>query len=949
MTISIKQRIYWSFALLVCLFVLNGIVTVHTINNNKKLSVHLSGVIEPSLQAMKDLEDMLVASKMYTTNWVFLRFSQEDKKLLKRLHDSGYAAIKTKLNSLSSQWKNKNNVDSLNSVLAGFEKLLAIEKSIMSSLKEFRDYDDPVIKLEAERKVEEEILPRTTALINSLQAIHKVGAGIRTKENAELERSSMRLRVFIIILAVTIILAGFLLSMYMTRLIIRPIKKIRQIINNMGQGITQKIDSYRNGNEIGEMIHSVNNLSEKLQATATFAHEVGLRNFDMPFTPLSDEDTLGKALIAMRDNIKSSDEKINEAQHIAHLGSLEKDMATGTMILSDEMLNILDVERATFQSTFQSIVDLVHPDDLERFKNIRNKYLRDHQPVAYECRIITTKGITKTLFIHSKVILDTQGKISRIVGILQDITERKRGEEKLAEERELFRLVIENIPDQIYLKDTESRFILCNMPVVINAGRTSQAEMTGKTDLDFLPEETAKQCFIDEQHIFQTGIPLINHEEHMPDMVTGKSRWSLTTKLPLRNNTGDIIGLIGINHDITEQKIAERDLQAVNRELSILFNSIDEIFFSVDMSLLNVIQISATCEKVYGYKQAEFLANYKLWLEIVHPDDKHIIEKEDEIMRRGEIVNNQYRIIRKDKIIRWVETKITPTLDEKGNLVRVDGVTRDITKRKLDEDLLHQSEISLAVKNKELEGKNKELQQFAYVASHDLQEPLRTTSSFVELLQQQYKGKLDERADQYLRFITQSSDRMKILIKDLLDYSRIGRKQEWEQVDCNIMLQDVLSDLGTAIDETGAEIKTGRLPVVRGYPTEIKQLFQNLIINAIKFRKKNTTPQIKISAENTRGYWQFAFADNGIGIQEKHNERIFVIFQRLHNRSEYEGSGIGLSHCKKIVELHHGRIWVESALGKGSTFYFTIPVSPEPASVGKSGQAGIQENRLYEI
>ena len=227
--------------------------------------------------------------------------------------------------------------------------------------------------------------------------------------------------------------------------------------------------------------------------------------------------------------------------------------------------------------------------------------------------------------------------------------------------------------------------------------------------------------------------------------------------------------------------------------------------------------------------------------------------------------------------------------------------------------------------NIDLERKNKELEQFAYVASHDLQEPLRTTSSFVGLIQKQYKGQLDEKADKYLSFIAQSSDRMKVLIKDLLDYSRIGRKKELEEVDCNIMLNEVLADLGKAINETGAEITTEQLPVVNGYLTEIKQLFQNLIINAIKFREKTIPPQINISVQKISGYWQFAFKDNGIGIAKENNERIFIIFQRLHTRNEYSGSGIGLSHSKKIVELHKGKIWMESELGKGTTFYFTLP------------------------
>lgn len=233
-------------------------------------------------------------------------------------------------------------------------------------------------------------------------------------------------------------------------------------------------------------------------------------------------------------------------------------------------------------------------------------------------------------------------------------------------------------------------------------------------------------------------------------------------------------------------------------------------------------------------------------------------------------------------------------------------------------------EKKVAQRTAELESKNKELEQFAYVASHDLQEPLRTTSSFVELLRKQYYDKIDANANRYIDYVLQASDRMKTLIKDLLDYSRLGREKQLEDIDCNVMLQEVLADLDKVIKENRAKIDAGDLPVIKALHTEIKLVFQNLISNSIKFRRQGTQPEIHIEAQRKNNYWQFSFSDNGIGIEKQHQEKIFIIFQRLHNRSDYEGSGIGLAHVKKIVELHGGRIWFDSVPGKGSTFHFTI-------------------------
>ena len=226
----------------------------------------------------------------------------------------------------------------------------------------------------------------------------------------------------------------------------------------------------------------------------------------------------------------------------------------------------------------------------------------------------------------------------------------------------------------------------------------------------------------------------------------------------------------------------------------------------------------------------------------------------------------------------------------------------------------------------DLERSNRELEQFAYVASHDLQEPLRLVSSYTQLLAQRYKGKLDSTADEFIGFAVDGASRMQRLIQDLLTYSRVASKNNLTVLtDCNTCLHNALSNLSVSIEENKAQVTFDPLPPVVAAENQIVQLFQNLIGNAIKFRS-DESPKIHVSAKASRDgdQWTFSVRDNGIGIAPEFFDRIFAIFQRLHTRRKYAGTGIGLALCKRIAERHGGRIWVESEPGKGSIFYFTI-------------------------
>jgi PAS domain S-box-containing protein len=344
-------------------------------------------------------------------------------------------------------------------------------------------------------------------------------------------------------------------------------------------------------------------------------------------------------------------------------------------------------------------------------------------------------------------------------------------------------------------------------------------------------------------------------------------------------------------------------------------------FMAVFDEGLSEVYVSPQIESLLGYTQSEWLANPVLWYDRLHPGDRERWNVEfARTVAKGEPLRSTYRFLARDGHVVWIHGEARIVRDERGVPLFIHGMGFDVTKMK-------EAEQRVVEYADRLKQTNRELEQFAYVASHDLQEPLRTITNFSEILVADYAEKLDTTAANYLKRVVQAGQRMKILIQALLEFSRLGRGEDTvDHVSLDSVLNDALANLDAAIQESHADVTSDRLPVLPVSRTYMLVLFQNLIANAIKFRSQQP-PRIHISTVRNNDMWVFAVRDNGLGIDPKYHDKVFVIFQRLHTRDQYPGAGIGLSLCKKIVELHGGQIWVESELGKGAAFKFTLPAA----------------------
>jgi two-component system, chemotaxis family, sensor kinase Cph1 len=375
--------------------------------------------------------------------------------------------------------------------------------------------------------------------------------------------------------------------------------------------------------------------------------------------------------------------------------------------------------------------------------------------------------------------------------------------------------------------------------------------------------------------------------------------------------------LYSIIHDITEHKEAGIALLESEERFKLIFDqsTIGSVILSLDYT---PIRVNNTFSNILGYSKEELLSmNFQ---EYTHPEDIYEELEKKELLISGEIDTFEMvkRYVHKDGNTIWGKLTVFSVKDQTDTPVHIIKMIEDITKRK-------QLEIKMENLVEKLEISNKELEQFAYVSSHDLKEPLRMITSFLQLLNKRYANQLDNDANDFIDYAVEGAKRMDMMINDLLEYSRIGNtEKEFKYHQSEKLLETAILNLKSSIENNNASITYNTLPLIYANDLQIVQLFQNLIGNSIKYRKEEN-PEIHISADNVDDEYIFSVKDNGIGMDKKHLDRIFTIFQRLHSREEYDGTGIGLAISKRILQKHRGKIWVESELRKGTTFYFSIP------------------------
>ena len=499
---------------------------------------------------------------------------------------------------------------------------------------------------------------------------------------------------------------------------------------------------------------------------------------------------------------------------------------------------------------------------------------------------------------------------------------RKRSEDALKEERDRLSSLINSISDEVWFADANGNFTLANPSALrefnLNSTRDGiSVEQFASTMDVFGPDGKARPMEDSPPLRALKGEVIKDLEELVISPAREELRYRQVNAAPVRDSKGRIIGSVSVVKDITERKRVEEELQATKARLEAILNQMPVGITVIEPPNGQIIYQNDEVARQFRHElfPTEGIKEYEKWQAFnldgtpVKPED-HIIARS---LMEGIVIRDKVeKIMRGDGTYGYLSTTSAPIRGKDGKVIAAIAMNIDVTE-KYEADL-------------ELNRSNEELQQFAYVASHDLQEPLRMVINYLSLLESKFKDQLDPLAKDYISIAVEGGERMRELINDLLEYSRVETSgKEFSPVRMDDVVSKTLTLLKLPINESGAQIIVDPLPTIIGDESQMMQVMQNLVGNAIKFHGKES-PKIAISASQGPREWTFSIRDNGIGLNMKYADKIFHMFQRLHSMTEYPGTGVGLAVTKKIIEHHGGRIWVESEEEKGATFFFTIPI-----------------------
>jgi PAS domain S-box-containing protein len=565
-------------------------------------------------------------------------------------------------------------------------------------------------------------------------------------------------------------------------------------------------------------------------------------------------------------------------------------------------------------------LDFVHPDDRDAVKERMERFSGDFESVRRtETKFVRLDGRELHVGVAARSFI--YGDEDAIQVTFRDISRRKQIEEELRKSEANLTAA------QAIAHVGNWGWDLVN-DVLLWSAEMYRIYGISADDFDLSPSSVAKLIHPEDA---------VRHEQWILDMLSGRPLDAFEFRIVRpdgseravqmlggaveRDATGLAVGLSGVVLDITERKRAEERFYKA-------FNATPEPITIATASEGRYIDVNESFLRITGYRREEVIGRTSLEIrfwENTEDRDKLL----EALTKQSSVRDLEINFLTKSGARRIGQD--SAEFVEVGGQKCILAIFRDITEQKKLEKQRQEAEVTLAHRAEELARSNAELEQFAYVASHDLQEPLRMVASYTQLLARRYQDKLDADAHDFIAYAVDGATRMQALITDLLNYSRVGtRGKPFQPTSCDGVLERVLINLKFTISENGAVVTHDPLPNVMGDETQLGQLFQNLLTNAIKFRSE-APPRIHISAKRSGNAWEFSVRDNGIGIAPEYGERIFMIFQRLHSKNEYPGTGIGLAVCKKIVERHGGHIWVSSQPGSGASFLFTIPDHDEAA------------------